>query len=395
MNLNHRIAPDEAPSRRIVLGWMGGAALAGAGMLVSATPAHASPRVPKDLRPDGEFDRYVAGQAAQDQFSGGVLLAYRGRPVLRRWYGMAEKDPDVRNGPRTRFDLASVTKTCTAVAIAQLARRGKLSYHDTLDKHLDGYRSKAAKVTIAQLLSHTSGVGTPPTGTGPLPQTHSARQVWDLRAETVRGLEPEFTPGSGFSYSNDGYFILGEIVAAVSGKSYYDYIRDHIFAPARMTRSGFFTRPHVHAAADIANPYATQRSGGRANASAQATFPYVGTPDRGAYCTADDLLAYACALQDGTLLDRRSVKLITTGKVTLGAKEYQGLTYDSLSYGYGFQVGMVNGQRVVGHSGSGPGARNRLDIYPELGWVAIVLGNYDTPNTSIVEMQRQLITRMA
>jgi CubicO group peptidase (beta-lactamase class C family) len=385
-------------SRRSVLGLLSSVPVA-AGLLAAGRPAQAEAStfrsIPADLRPGGKFDRFVADQAAKDLFSGVVLLAYQGRPVLRRACGMANKAASLPNRLDTRFDLASVTKTFTAVAVAQLAQQRKIAFHEKIGTYLQGFPAEIGQnVTVHQLLTHTSGIGRPAVGTEPptRPEWDTVQKLWDGTAKAIRALPPQFTPGTQYRYSNDGFFLLGEIVATVSGRSYYDYVREHIFAPAGMTRSDFFTKPQVTADPTIARPYATQRSGPRVDFTTSAFFPFVGGPHRGAYCSATDVLGFVRALRNGTLLSPAYAELFTTAKMIMPPSEQQGLTREHLFYGYGFIDAIVNGRHVVGHSGGSAGAANNLDTFPGQDWVAMIFGNYDTPIAPIVEMARQIIT---
>ncbi|MFF4621375.1 serine hydrolase domain-containing protein [Nonomuraea jabiensis] len=284
------MTPETSPtSRRSVLGLLGAAPIA-AGLLTAGQPAQASVSrsIPSDLRSGGKFDRFVADRAAKDLFSGVVLLAYRGRPVLRRAFGMANKASSAPNRLDTRFDLASVTKTFTAVAVAQLAQQGKIAFHEKLGAYLQGFPAEIGQtVTIHQLLTHTSGIGRPAVGTEPptRPEWDTIKKVWDGTAKAIRALPLQFTPGTQYRYSNDGFFLLGEIVAAVSGQSYYDYVREQIFTPAQMAHSDFFTKPQVTADRAIARPYMSQPSGSRIDFTTSDFFPFVGGPHRGAYST--------------------------------------------------------------------------------------------------------------
>jgi CubicO group peptidase (beta-lactamase class C family) len=374
-------------TRRAVLGALGATALATSTTLTVA-PASANAAPPKDLR---ALDRFVAGRAAQDAFSGTVLIAHRGQPMLVRSHGMANKDQSIPNRPGTVFWLASITKTFTALAVAQLAQQGRLAFHDTLGTHLDGFPTEiATTVTIHQLLTHTSGIGRPAVGGGTPPglDWNSLDEVMDGTLTLIRQTPPQFTPGTRYAYSNDGFFVLGAIVTRVTGQSYFDYIRRHVFAPAGMTRTDFYGRPQVLADNAIARPYWTQRDGTRADFATSPYAPFSTGPAGGAYSTVTDLLAFARALTAGRLLSPAFVELITSGKQALPPSQPPS---QAEFYGYGYLDAILNNRRILGHSGSGPGAANRLDIYPELNWVSIVLSNYDTTIDPIVELERELI----
>ncbi|TDV43227.1 CubicO group peptidase (beta-lactamase class C family) [Actinophytocola oryzae] len=360
---------------------------AAAGLLGTAGAATGEPS-PGDLGPGGRFERFVAARAAADQFSGTVLLARHGRPVLTRSYGLANRDGNVPIRPETRIDLASITKSLTAVAVTQLVERGAVACHAPLGTYLDGYPADVAGATVHQLLTHTAGVGRPGLTNQRPPGEDawdSVEEVWQGMSAYLRTLPLRFPPGTRFDYSNDGYFVLGEIVAAVSGQTYHDYVRRHVFARAGMSTSDFFTRPRIRADAGIARAYATQPDGSRADATSSPYFPYVGGPFTGAFCSAGDLLRFATALHGGRLLDLAYTAVATSGKQATGPQPPQ-------FYGYGQVETIIGTHRVVGHTGSGAGRANNLDVFPDAGWVAVVLSNYDTTVRPIVDLARELVT---
>ncbi|WP_220449863.1 serine hydrolase domain-containing protein [Nonomuraea longispora] len=390
-------------SRRSLLGAMGAAPFAVAGGM-GAGPAHAAPsrrgRVPKELRPGGEYDRYVAARAKADEFSGTVLLAHRGEPVLQRAYGMADKAGKVRNRTDTLFNLGSIGKCFTATAVLQLVQRRKVALHEKLGAYLDGFPAEVAKnVTVHQLLTHTSGVGRPPKMTGPPDPEERAwdtvEEVWEGTQKIIRGLPTQFTPGTRYQYSNDGFVVLGAIVAEVSGQNYYDYVREHVFAPAGMRRTDFYTRPEILAADDIAHSYATDReTGARFDFTTSEMAPFVGLPAGGSYSTTGELLKFVTALrQDGRLLDHATVELATSGKTVVPPEEGQDSLLSCSHYGYGFATHIFGGRRLYGHTGGGPGVGDTYNVYPDLDWVSVTLGNYDSSGTKpILQLERRLIT---
>ncbi|MEV4313381.1 serine hydrolase domain-containing protein [Actinocrispum sp. NPDC049592] len=366
-------------TRRSVLGLIGasGAALVTGGA-AQATPA----RVPDDLRPGGAFDRYVKEQADKDAFSGSLLLTYRGRTVLARSYGKA--NDTAPNGPDTLFAMASVTKMFTAVAIAQLVQAGKLAYNGKLGAYLTGFPAAMADaVTIHQLLTHSSGLGDPFTWPDYMATAltwTSPEQVMDNTTDFIRRSSLAFTPGAGFQYSNAGYHVLGAIVAAVSGQTYYDYIREHVFRPAGMTSSDFHTRPQWHTDPRIAHPYATQPSGGRADSIDQRL--YIGTPAGDAFSTCADMTRFACALQGEKLLNRAFTHVTLTGKTPLSPPTAPPNQPPPPKPPLGFQcygpmTVLANNQWVTGHSGGAPGTSTDFQMYPDSDWVSVFLSNID------------------
>lgn len=404
------------PSRRTLLGMLGavplgtGVVLTGAGVghaddsaatgTSGATAAHGP--IPKGLRPGGEYDQLVAKLADEDTFSGVVRLTRRGRPVLERAYGMANKAESVPNRIDTLFDLGSITKCFTAVAVMQLEHQNKLDLHETVGTYLDGFQADVADtVTVHQLLTHTSGLGDYSQAEDFWAESqkwNSFDEIFDGTLDVIRGLPDlvEFTPGTQWRYSNTGFFLLGAIVREVSGQDYYDYIKEHVFRRAGMKRSGFYTKPEVLAADDIARPYSVDReTGERIDSTTLEYFSYGGTPAGGAYSTAGELSTFVQALMDGrTLLPATSVDLTISGKAVLGPDERPELERQNSFYGYGFEVTTLNDHRIRGHSGGSTlGVSTMLDFYPDLDWVAVSLSNYADRYWPMVNLERELITQ--
>jgi CubicO group peptidase (beta-lactamase class C family) len=166
--------------------------------------------------------------------------------------------------------------------VAQLAQQGKVGFHEPLGTYLNGFPAGVADtVTVHHLLTHTSGIGRRALSTG-TPEGlgwQSFDEVMDGTLAIIRRQTlPRFTPGTRFQYSNDAFFVLGAIVARVSGQSYFDYVRRHVFRRAGMTRTDFYSRPQVLAATDVAHPYATQPSGTRFDFSTSQFFPFSNGP---------------------------------------------------------------------------------------------------------------------
>lgn len=395
--------------RRSALGLFGAAPLAASGAFaspVAAAPARhaaAAGLLPPGLLPGGAIDKLIRQQAAQDLFSGTVLLAGHGEPVLLRSYGLADRQLSIPNKPDTIFGLASVTKAFTGVAVTQLAQQGKLGFDETLGTYLPGFPPEVADaVTIHQLLTHTSGMGdylTDRALQGQLGSFTSAAEEWDAILAVIRQQPLLFPPGSRWGYSNSGFFTLGAVIAQVSGQSYYDYVQRNIFRPAGMTRTGFYTRTGLLSNEDVAHPYATQRqngSGPRYDFLESKYAPFIGGPDGGGWSTAPDMLRFARALWQWRLLDPAFTGIATSAKAPLPASAAGGAANADF-YCYGLGETVLNYQRIVWHNGGGPGISTDLDTYPGLGWVAIRLENYDTasPASPIDALVRKILTTSA
>lgn len=397
-------------TRRTVVRLTGSMLLASAGLTACIAPSSsnlpgATPSIPHTLVPGGTLEQFVQYMADQDQFSGTLLVAKGGQPVLLKAYGLANKVQHLPNRPDTIYALGSVTKSFTAVAIMQLVERGKLALQDHLGKYLSGFSSVVANtVIIEQLLTHTSGMGN-------YQMVDQSEQLsWSTAAQTMTGLldiirqQPLlFAPGTRYSYSNSGYATLGEIVQQVSGQSYYDYMRQHVFQAAGMSQSDFYTRPQHAQNAQIAHPYARvgspflQLQGPNAPKNGtlldmtQGPGGFIGAPDGGAYSTVEDMLRYSQALQSYQLLNEASTKLLMAGKVNVPPHP----SYQKDMYAYGLGDSQINGQRLVWHNGGGGGIAAQFDMYPTLGWTVVILSNYDPGPSfqSLVKEEEDLVTK--
>jgi CubicO group peptidase (beta-lactamase class C family) len=302
--------------------------------------------------------------AAADRFSGAVLVAKNGRPIFSAAYGLADRERKVANTVETRFKNGSMNKMFTAVATLTLVRAGKLALTDPLGRHLTDYPNKtvASKVTIHHLLTHTGGTGDifGPEFTAKRLELRTPKDYVALYGK--RDLL--FEPGSQWMYSNYGFALLGAVIEQVSGQTYYDYVRDHVFKPAGMTLTG--SEPEDQVLPHTAIGYMKRGNAWQSNAD---TLPYRGMSAGGGYTTVEDLMRFATALTNHRLLNAEDTTLLTTGKVaSAGGK-----------YAYGFVDMTIGGIRAIGHSGGAPGQSGDLIIVPESGYAIAVLANQDPP----------------
>ncbi len=185
-----------------------------------------------------------------------------------------------------------------------------------------------------------------------------------------RGLE--FAPGSRWEYSNYGFLLLGVVIERVSGKSYYEYVRENVYAPAGMSSTASLAEDENVPGRSIGY---TSFGGGTVHSNVD-TLPYRGTSAGGGYSTVEDLQRFASALMNHKLLNAEYTDLLTTGKVD---------TPRGGRYAFGFfDDGAEGGARHFGHGGGAPGMNGELQIYPQSGYVIAVLANLDPPAASRV-----------
>ncbi|GAB3401430.1 serine hydrolase domain-containing protein [Flindersiella endophytica] len=365
----------------------------GAGAAHAERSSTSSGKIPDDLRPGGKLDRYIAQRAAEDAFSGTVLVTHRSKTVLERAHGLADKAHKVPNRPDTLFNLGSNTKMFTGVAIGQLAQQGKLRYYETVGTYLDGFAPELADhVTIHQLLTHTSGLGDYHQMDGFFETARTWKSVdeaWNGVLSYVRKEKPTFPPGSGSKYSNSGYVILGAIVAALSGQSYYDYIHEHIFKPAGMKTAAFCTNPQWRTDPMIAHPYTTTPSGEREEALDRHL--YVGMPAGGSFSSTRDMARFADALHRDKLLDPPFGYIHLSPKLPPTPESDSGDGFKLGFVGYGILVRLTGGQWIRGHGGGSPGVNANLLWFADSDYVVVIHSNYDDGAKGIGGVAEEII----
>jgi CubicO group peptidase (beta-lactamase class C family) len=261
-------------------------------------PVHPSPISEAELvrRLTTALDSLAKG----GQFSGIAVLAKNGEPVFQRAYGMADRERRVANNLETAFNLGSINKVFTQIAILQLRAAGKLDLDSTLATYWPDYpnRDVASKITIRQLMRHTSGIGGnifDPPASG---RRNDIRTLGDYLPLFVN--QPlAFEPGTRNAYSNAGYVVLGLLIQRLSGEDYYTYVREHIFEPARMTRTESFAVDSLPP--NTAIGYTRGDEGAPLTAPLRPNsrdLPGRGSSAGGGYSTAQDLVRFVEALRE-------------------------------------------------------------------------------------------------
>jgi CubicO group peptidase (beta-lactamase class C family) len=285
-----------------------------------------------------------------------VRLEHDGRVVLEQAWGEADRERHVAHTTATAFNLGSINKIFTRAVIARLAEMGKLDPADTLSKHLPDFpRDKADRITIQQLLDMRSGLGD---FFGP---RYDAMDHSKLR--TLRDWLPlfvdqplEFEPGTSRRYSNAGYLVLGLVAEQLTGRSYYDLVREWVYAPAGMKDSESYALDAR--GPNVAFGYTRRGPGAAPGAPLRRNddwLPARGSSAGGGYSTAADLSRFVRALDAGRIL----------APATL-AKFYGTAT------GPGGRVSVA-----LGAAGGSPGCNGVLETRD--GWTIIVLANLDPP----------------
>lgn len=290
-----------------------------------------------------------------------VLVARDGKIAFQRGFGLANVETKEPVTPETKFRIGSISKQFTAAAILRLAEDGRLALTDPLDTFFPGFQ-RGGEITLYHLLTHTSGL-------------HSYTDKPRFRSRVDKPVTPEellawfrddppdFAPGTGWHYCNGGYFLLGEIVAKVSGKTYAAYLRETFFDPLEMRDTGVY----VNAAPPKASAVGYAVIKGKVTRALDWDMSWAG--GAGAiYSTVGDLFRWNEALFGGRVLKASSFKTMTT-PVALPED------VDGLIYGCGLCMFELQRLPAIGHDGGLDGWLTSLVRLPEQNCTIVALAN--------------------
>lgn len=305
---------------------------------------------------------YIDKLIADNDLSGSLLIAQGDKIIYERAFGFADSKRATKVSEDTRFSMASGSKMFTALAIAQLVEKGKLSYFDPISKYFPDFPDAAfaKKATVHHLLSHTSGVKEYWTDEY---QKHW-QQITDVKQMLpwVYRVGTAFEPGTKFEYSNSNFILAGLIVERASGMDYYSYVRKHIAEPLQMTMTDFYLRD-----GSVRNLAEFLKKG--ASGWEVADHGARGTSAGGCYSTPRDIWKFARGLTGGKLVSKDSLTMMTTSKTRV-------VNADT-DYGYGFEISNEGNVRSFGHGGIASGINFAFRYFPREDLTLVMFNNQD------------------
>lgn len=314
---------------------------------------------------ESRADEYIKAHAKLNRFSGSVLIAQKGKILLKKSYGMANYELNVPNTLQTKFRIASLTKQFTAMAILQLQEKGMLNVKDPLNKLVPDYPN-SNKITIHQLLTHTSGI---PNFTV---ATDSKARLYPFKLEKtiekVKDLPLSFSPGEKFEYSNAGYYLLGFIIEKVTEKNYADVIHENIFKPLGMTNSGY----------DLNHIILKNRASGynlKNDQFSNAQYIHMANvhASGGLYSTVEDLYLWDRALYTEKLVKQNSLD--------------QMFAPYTKNYGYGWGMVLLFNRKMIGHNGDMEGFQTNITRFVDDDVCIVVLSNFGNAPIGKISME--------
>ncbi|WP_276965994.1 serine hydrolase domain-containing protein, partial [Chryseobacterium sp.] len=299
--------------------------------------------------------KYMQAQVEINNFSGAVLVSKNGRVLLKKAYGLADYEWNIKNTIDTKFQLASVTKQFTATAILLLIEKGKLSLDDKLSKFLPDY-PKADSVTIHMLLSHSSGLAMG------FKEIALSSMDKDSAYAKIKKIPYEFSPGSKSGYSNIGYYLLAKIIEKVSGEKYAVFLKKNIFEKAGMKNTGVSNNESI--VEKKAKAYYQAESGLIHN-------PFINweinVGHDGVYSTVEDLALWDKALYGTNILSAQMKKLMFS-------------PYGAENWGYGFIINPFynHGHQLIAHDGGFFGTMTSFNRFTDDKLFVTVLSNNES-----------------
>ncbi len=316
-----------------------------------------------------------------DLFSGSILIAKGSDILYQDAKGEASKRFHVKNNLETKFNLGSMNKMFTSVAILQLVERNLIALEDPVSKYVDETwlpTEITSKINIHHLLSHTSGLG-----------SYFNEDFWNGSRALFRNINDfkplvkedslAFEPGEEYRYSNTGMLLLGVIIQEATKQDYFEYVASNIFRPTHMFNTNSYEMDQPVENLAIGYEPADNAYGWINN-----LYKHVikGGPAGGGFSTVGDLHKFAVALVNEKLVSKKLLDMLWTDHSNEG-------------YGYGFEINQSASGKVVGHSGGFPGLNANLDIFLDNGYVVVVMSNYDGAASPLAKNVYHLINRLS
>jgi len=340
----------------------------------AATPSPAVPVAPAEAAAldaaalDAKVDELLRAHVKMNDFSGTILLARQGKPLILKGYGFANIEWQIPNTANTKFRIGSVTKQFTSMMVMQLREQGKLKLEDSVCVFLSPCPDTWKAVTIHHLLTHTSGIPSY-TGIAAWRVTNMMPKTTEQMIAIFRDLPLEWVPGEKYAYNNSGYFLLGVIIEKITGKKYEQALQEMILKPLGLKDTGYDWPGTI--LPQRAAGYEGRGEGIRNTAALDMQQPYSAGS---LYSTVLDLLKWEQALYTETLLPEAAKTVMWTPFKN--------------NYAYGWSVGEPSpatfGHKRIAHSGGINGFSSMLIRVPGENVTAIVLSNNSTVNAGLV-----------
>lgn len=321
-----------------------------------------------------QIDQILKEKYDQNGPGATVLISKKGKIIYRKAFGQANLELNMPMQPENVFQIGSMTKQITAVAILMLEEQGKLNLTDEITKFIPDYPTHGKKITIHHLLNHTSGIKS----------YTSMRGLRDIARDDLSPMElinffknepMDFDSGTAYKYNNSGYILLGYIIEKVSQQSYEAFIEEHIFNKLHMNSS--FYGSHQQLISNRASGYEKRKNGHENTIYISLSIPYAAGS---VMSSVDDLYKWQQAIQHNILVKATTIqKAFTNYTLTNGS---------SINYGYGWGLNEINGITTYEHGGRIFGYTSMGVYIPQEDIYVVILSNCscNSPTSAAVQI---------
>ena len=327
------------------------------------------------------IDSLIATKFQSDQ-PGGVFLASRqGKVIYKKAVGLANLELGVPMQTNHVFEIGSLSKQFTAIAIMMLLEEGKLGLDDPVTKYIPDYPTAGHSITIHHLLTHTSGVKD-------FTQVSGLNDIASIDKTPLELIdffknEPmDFPPGEQYKYNNSGYVLLGYIIEVVSGASYEDFINNQIFQKVGMTSSNY--NSHSKVIKNRASGYQLKKEQLLNRRIISFTLPYA---SGALMSTVDDMYKWQKAITNHELINKETTEKVFTNYTTSNG--------NPIDYGYGWHLKDSDDYLFIEHGGSIFGFKSMGVYIPEVDLYVIGFSNCDcnSPTQLVRDIARLILSR--
>jgi CubicO group peptidase (beta-lactamase class C family) len=318
---------------------------------------------------------YINKLIEENELYGSILLTKGNNILLERYYGFEDIEKTRKITKNTSFNLGSGNKMFTSILIAKLVSEGKLKYEDNVIKYLPefGISEKSKKVTLHQILTHTSGVGEYWTEEfekeDPELNSLSDYLPFIMRENFV------FEPGEDFMYCNSNFILSGLIIEKVTGQDYYKYVEENLFKPLNLNSTFHYTKSEYESG--IAQPHSHDDNENWKLSEP----PFKGSSAGGCYSNVRDIWEFSKKLISGDIISKKYVDKITTSKTNK--------IQDALGYAYGMIIEKHQDEISFGHGGTSYGVNFEYRYFPNLDITLVMFCNQD--NGAYDDLKRNTI----
>ena len=339
--------------------------LAGLALLVGLSSAAAQrSTITRDaFRP--RADSLVFTYLAESRAPSASFAVIRGNDTLAYGaHGLADVDAWRAPNATTIYEIGSITKQFTSAAVMKLVEQGRVKLDDDLSKYVPQFPLQGKKVSIRQLLNHTSGIHSY-TSSPEWQKTWSDELSPDAIVKFVAADTFDFAPGMAYRYNNTGYVLLGMVIEKASGQKYANYLDAQFFKPLGLRQTSYC--PSKTSDPAFALGYSKGASGGME----RAKFLHLSHPfSAGALCsTVGDFAKWQRALDNGKVVSLASYALMSTADSLSSGRK--------INYGFGLVPGVFNGHKTVSHTGGIPGFATAATYVPDDSLSIVVYTNFD------------------